>query len=186
MTTIAKHVARKPVAVTSSTDVQARARNTQLRARFPPRPAESWWPQPRPLNGPTKSLRWRIGLPGVLEESSGWEWHRISGPLPHPPLIAPSPVAPGGSSAPYENSPHRCPTKGIAPRRRRAGPAAVYAHRCTIWAQDGSAVKKQTRRYRRRYRYGTSARPADHEGLGAIPLLASVRQKHHKFSSHGV
>jgi hypothetical protein len=44
MTTIAKHVARKPLAATTATDAQARARNKQVRARFPPRPAEQWWP----------------------------------------------------------------------------------------------------------------------------------------------
>jgi integrase len=41
----AKHVARKPLATTNATPVQARARNTQLRERFPPRPPEPWWPQ---------------------------------------------------------------------------------------------------------------------------------------------
>jgi hypothetical protein len=44
MTTIAKHVARRPLAVAVSTDAQALARNKQLRVRFPPRPAERWWP----------------------------------------------------------------------------------------------------------------------------------------------
>jgi integrase len=39
----AKHVARKPLAA-ASTDAQARARNKLLRVRFPPRPAERWWP----------------------------------------------------------------------------------------------------------------------------------------------
>jgi Phage integrase family len=40
----AKHVARKPLPATASTDAQVRARNKQLRVRFPPRPAERWWP----------------------------------------------------------------------------------------------------------------------------------------------
>jgi hypothetical protein len=44
VTTIAKHMARKPVAVANSTDAQVQTRNKQLRARFSPRPAELWWP----------------------------------------------------------------------------------------------------------------------------------------------
>jgi integrase len=40
----AKHVARKPLAAANSKAAQARARNKQLRVRFPPRPAEPWWP----------------------------------------------------------------------------------------------------------------------------------------------
>ncbi len=44
MTTVAKHVVRKPLVAASSTGTQARARNNQLRARFPPRPAGQRWP----------------------------------------------------------------------------------------------------------------------------------------------
>lgn len=44
MTTTAKHTARKPLAVANATEAQARARNTQLRERFPPRPAQQLWP----------------------------------------------------------------------------------------------------------------------------------------------
>jgi len=40
-----KHVARTPLAVATSTRAQASARNSQLRARFPARPAEACWPE---------------------------------------------------------------------------------------------------------------------------------------------
>jgi hypothetical protein len=43
VTVIAKHVARKPLPA-ALTDAQARTRNKLLRARFPPRPVERWWP----------------------------------------------------------------------------------------------------------------------------------------------
>jgi len=39
-----KHATRKPLAATNSTPAQAQARNSQLRTRFPARPAETWWP----------------------------------------------------------------------------------------------------------------------------------------------
>lgn len=45
MTSIAKHVARKPLVVSGADDAPGRLRNRQLRARFPPRPAESCWPR---------------------------------------------------------------------------------------------------------------------------------------------
>jgi hypothetical protein len=44
VTVIAKHVARKPLPVAAASDAQARARNKLLRAQFPPRPVEQWWP----------------------------------------------------------------------------------------------------------------------------------------------
>jgi integrase len=44
VTITAKHTARNPLSVANATDAQARARNTQLRERFPPRPAQQWWP----------------------------------------------------------------------------------------------------------------------------------------------
>jgi integrase len=42
--TIAKHVARKPLAVSNATDAQASGRNRELRERFRPRPIEQCWP----------------------------------------------------------------------------------------------------------------------------------------------
>jgi hypothetical protein len=44
VTAAANHVARKPLPAVTSVATQERTRNTQLRARFPPRPAEDWWP----------------------------------------------------------------------------------------------------------------------------------------------
>ncbi|MGW3654694.1 hypothetical protein ACWD6R_02780 [Streptomyces sp. NPDC005151] len=44
MTAVAKHVTRRPLEVMNATAEQARARNSQLRTRFPARPAEPWWP----------------------------------------------------------------------------------------------------------------------------------------------
>ncbi len=43
MTIRAKHVTRKPLAVTNATPTQGWTRNTHLRARFPPRPTEQRW-----------------------------------------------------------------------------------------------------------------------------------------------
>jgi len=40
-----KHAARPPLAVANSTREQARARNSQLRERFPARPAQECWPE---------------------------------------------------------------------------------------------------------------------------------------------
>lgn len=44
MTTIAKHAARSPLAVANATNAQERTKNSQLRARFPARGSEQWWP----------------------------------------------------------------------------------------------------------------------------------------------
>ncbi len=43
MTTIAKHVARKPLAVANATKTQISGRNKQLRERFPTRQPEQCW-----------------------------------------------------------------------------------------------------------------------------------------------
>jgi hypothetical protein len=43
VTTIAKHVARKPLAVANATKTQISGRNKQLRERFPARQPEQWW-----------------------------------------------------------------------------------------------------------------------------------------------
>jgi integrase len=86
---VAKHVARKPLTVANSTNAQARAKNNQLRARFPPRPTEPWWPSTAQTleetlarltsppfvpevaatrawrrRGVTKLLRWLASFPG--------------------------------------------------------------------------------------------------------------------------
>lgn len=105
MTATAKHTTRKPLAVANATVAQARARNTQLRERFPPRAAENWWPhsaQPaeevqarliaRPFRpaangtragrrrGVAKLLRWLSTFPGDTWQqrwtASGAENHR--------------------------------------------------------------------------------------------------------------
>ncbi|MET7304369.1 site-specific integrase [Embleya sp. NPDC005575] len=105
MSNAAKHVRRKAVAVTNATETQARARNKQLRADFPPRAAEQWWPHTAhdleaaltrltspPFapeanatradrrRGVTKLLRWLASLPGDTWQerwlASGAEEHR--------------------------------------------------------------------------------------------------------------
>ncbi|MGO9385440.1 MAG: hypothetical protein ACLP4W_25945 [Mycobacterium sp.] len=43
MTTIAKHVARKPLAIANATKTQISGRNQHLRERFPARQPEQWW-----------------------------------------------------------------------------------------------------------------------------------------------
>ena len=53
MTTIAKHVARKPLAVTNATKTQISGRNTQLRGRFHARQPEQWWTPPEPPRTPS-------------------------------------------------------------------------------------------------------------------------------------
>jgi hypothetical protein len=97
VTIIAKHTARKPLSVANATDAQARARNTQLRERFPPRPAQQWWPHTaqtleetfRRLTSPPylpevkatragrrrgvfKLLRWLSSFPAAPGRSVGW------------------------------------------------------------------------------------------------------------------
>lgn len=89
MTAVVKHVTRRPLEVSNATAEQAQARNSHLRARFPARAGEPWWPhtaQPReetlrrltapPFDsaangtragrrrGATKLLRWLSTLPG--------------------------------------------------------------------------------------------------------------------------
>ncbi|WP_406011728.1 site-specific integrase [Streptomyces sp. NBC_00984] len=89
MTAVVKHVTRKPLEATNATAEQAQARNSYLRARFPARAEELWWPytaQPleetlRRLTAPpfdsaangtragrrrgvAKLLRWLSSLPG--------------------------------------------------------------------------------------------------------------------------
>jgi hypothetical protein len=46
VTTIAKHVARKPLAVANATKTQISGRNKQLRERFPARQPEQTPPEP--------------------------------------------------------------------------------------------------------------------------------------------
>ena len=44
MTAVVKHMARTPAAAVSTARAPVQARNSQLRARFPARPAQPWWP----------------------------------------------------------------------------------------------------------------------------------------------
>jgi hypothetical protein len=62
----AKHVARKPLAAAVSTDAQAQARNKLLRVRFPPRPAERWWPHT--AQSPEETLQ-RLTAPPFVPEA---------------------------------------------------------------------------------------------------------------------
>jgi hypothetical protein len=89
VTAVVKHMARQPSAAVSPARTPVQARNSQLRARFPPRPAEAWWPHTaqeheetlRRLTSPpfvcerkatragrrrgvTKLLRWLASFPG--------------------------------------------------------------------------------------------------------------------------
>ncbi|TWP32819.1 tyrosine-type recombinase/integrase [Leekyejoonella antrihumi] len=79
-----KHTARStPVAATNATRAQARARNSQLRARFPARPAEQDWPATsgtldqtvQRLTGPPflpKSHTTRVGRRRGVTQLLGW------------------------------------------------------------------------------------------------------------------
>jgi hypothetical protein len=72
VTVIAKHVARKPLAATASTDAQARARNKLLRTRFPPRPLERWWPHTaQPLEATLQRLTAPPFVPEVKATRAG-------------------------------------------------------------------------------------------------------------------
>jgi hypothetical protein len=72
VTTITKHAARRPLAVANATDAQARARNTQLREHFPPRPAEPWWPHTaQPLEETLRRLTSPPYLPEVKPTRAG-------------------------------------------------------------------------------------------------------------------
>ncbi len=44
MTAVVKHMARTPTAAASKARTPVQARNSQLRERFPARPAQAWWP----------------------------------------------------------------------------------------------------------------------------------------------
>jgi site-specific recombinase XerD len=60
VTATVKHVARKPLPAVTSVATQERTRNTQLRARFPARPAEDWWPHTAP---PSEEIVQRLASP---------------------------------------------------------------------------------------------------------------------------
>ena len=89
MTAVVKHMARTPAAAASPARAPARARNSQLRARFPARPVQPWWPDTAQTaeetlrrltcppfacerkatragrrRGVTKLLRWLASFPG--------------------------------------------------------------------------------------------------------------------------
>jgi integrase len=89
VTAVVKHMARTPGAAVSPTRTPVQARNSQLRARFPARPAEGWWPDTAQTaeetvrrltcppfacerkatragrrRGVTKLLRWLASFPG--------------------------------------------------------------------------------------------------------------------------
>lgn len=78
MRTIAKHVARKSLPAVTSIADQARARNTQLRARFPPRPADCWWPH---TSQPLEEILQRLTSPPFASEVAGTRADRKRGVL---------------------------------------------------------------------------------------------------------
>jgi hypothetical protein len=72
VTAVAKHVTRKPLEVSNATAEQAQSRNSQLRARFPARPTEPWWPHTaRSLEETLRRLTAPPFLPAVNATRAG-------------------------------------------------------------------------------------------------------------------
>ncbi|MGW3624097.1 hypothetical protein [Streptomyces sp. NPDC000880] len=70
MTALVKHVTRRPLEVPNATAEQAQVRNSELRARFPARVAEPWWPHTaQPLE---ETLR-RLTAPPFVRRSTAPE-----------------------------------------------------------------------------------------------------------------
>jgi len=68
VTAVVKHMARTPTAGASPARTPVQVRNSQLRARFPARPAEAWWPHT--AQGHQETLRRLTSPPFVCERKA--------------------------------------------------------------------------------------------------------------------
>jgi hypothetical protein len=67
VTSIAKHITRKPLPAVTAVAAEQRSRNRQLRNAFPPRPVEEWWPH---AAASVKQVQDRLTAPPFAAEAS--------------------------------------------------------------------------------------------------------------------